>query len=318
VGAVQSGRERLALATRAPRRRSRRSGWFWFSFGVPGLAWLALLFLVPLYTILAIAFGTVDPIFRSEPIPVWNPLNWNPQAFQFIFDRFGADEQFGIVFIRTFVYVAITLALSFLIGYPVAYFIARHGGRFKGLLLVGLVAPFWISYLMRMLAWVNLLQDDGYVNRTLMSFHVLDSPRDWLDGRPSTVIFGLVYGYIPFLILPLYAALDRIDRSLLEAARDLGASPAQAFRGVTLPLSKPGILAGAVIIALPMFGDYYTPDLLSGASGTNLVGNQINLLIHGPQVTVGAALVVVLMAILIVFMAYYLIYMGRAAREAEA
>jgi ABC-type spermidine/putrescine transport system permease subunit I len=317
MGPVQSGREGLTSAPGRPRARGRPR-WLWLGFGLPGIGWLAVLFLLPLYTILAVAFGTVDPIFRSEPVPVWNPLEWDPSAFRFIFERFGAGEEFGIVVIRTFVYVAITLVLSLAIGYPVAYYIARHGGRFKGLLLVGLVAPFWISYLMRMLAWINLLQDDGYVNRTLLFVHVLNAPRDWLDGRPSTVILGLVYGYIPFLILPLYAALDRIDRSLLEAARDLGASPFHAFRGVTLPLSKAGILAGSVIIALPMFGDYYTPDILSGAARTNMVGNQINLLIHGPQVTIGAALVVVLMLMLLVFMTYYLVYMARAGRESEA
>ncbi|HXV57820.1 MAG TPA: ABC transporter permease, partial [Gaiellaceae bacterium] len=216
----------------------------------------------------------------------------------------------------TIAYVAVAVALSLAIGYPVAYYIARYGGRFRGLLLLGLVAPFWISYLMRMLAWVNLLQDDGLVNRSLTWLHVLDQPRTWLDGRPSTVILGLVYGYVPFLILPLYASLDRIDRSLLEAARDLGASRATAFRRVTLPLSKPGILAGCVIIALPMFGDYYTPDLLSGSPRTSLIGNQINLFIRGgPQVTVGAALVVVLMLLLLVLMVYYLFSTARAARQ---
>ena len=117
-----------------------------------------------------------------------------------------------------------------------------------------------------MLAWINLLQDDGWVNDVLLWVGILDAPRNWLDGRASSVILGLVYGYVPFMILPLYAFLDRIDRSLLEAARDLGASPFQAFRMVTLPLSMPAILAGIVIIALPMFGDYYTPDLLSGVA----------------------------------------------------
>jgi ABC-type spermidine/putrescine transport system permease subunit I len=290
--------------------------WFWTAFGVPGLLWLGLLFLVPLYVILAVAMGTVDPIFLS-PVPVWNPLDWSTGAFEAIFESFGPGETFFVVFVRTFAYVAIAVALSLAVGYPVAYFIARHGGRFKGLLLLGLVAPFWISYLMRMLAWVNLLQDEGYVNRTLTALGVLDAPRNWLDGRASTVILGLVYGYVPFLILPLYAALDRIPRDLIEASRDLGASPTQTFRRVTLPLSKPGILAGTVIIALPMFGDYYTPDLLSGSPRTNMIGNQINLFIHGPQVTVGAALVVVLMLMLLVLMAYYLVSMARAARELE-
>jgi spermidine/putrescine transport system permease protein len=288
--------------------------WFWAALGTPGLVWLALLFLVPLYVILAVAMGTVDPIFLS-PVPVWNPLDWTTAAFEQILDGLGPGEPFFVVFVRTFAYVAVALALSLAIGYPVAYFIARHGGRFKGLLLLGLVAPFWISYLMRMLAWVNLLQDEGYVNRALVWAGIVDAPRNWLDGRPSTVIFGLVYGYVPFLILPLYAALDRIPSDLLEAARDLGARPAQAFRRVTLPLSKPGILAGSVIITLPMFGDYYTPDLLSGSPKTNLVGNEINLFIHGPQKTVGAALTVVLMVLLLVLMAYYLVSTARAARE---
>ena len=294
--------------------RSRR--WFWASFSLPGLAWLALFFLVPFYVILAVAMGTVDPIFRF-PVPVWNPLDWDLQAFQAVFRELGPAGTYGTVFIRTIAYVAVAVVLSLAIGYPVAYYIARHGGRWKGLLLLGLVAPFWISYLMRMLAWVNLLQEDGLVNRSLMWLNVLDAPRNWLDGRASTVILGLVYGYVPFLILPLYAALDRIPRDLLEAARDLGANRAQTFRRVTLPLSKPGILAGAVIITLPMFGDYYTPDLLSGSPKTTIIGNQINLFVHGPQVTVGAALTVILMVMLVVLMTYYLVSTARSIRQVE-
>ena len=219
---------------------------------------------------------------------------------------------------RTFVYVVIATALSLLIAYPVAYYVARYGGRWKGLLLVGLIAPFFISYLMRMLAWINLLQDDGWVNDVLIWVGILDTPRNWLDGRASSVILGLVYGYVPFMILPLYAFLDRIDRSLLEAARDLGASPFQAFRLVTLPLSMPAILAGIVIIALPMFGDYYTPDLLSGAPQTSLIGNEINLYIRGgQQIPVGAALVVVLMLFLSVLMGYYVYATARTPAEAR-
>jgi len=217
------------------------------------------------------------------------------------------------------VYVVVATVLSLLIAYPVAYYVARYGGRWKGLLLVGLIAPFFISYLMRMLAWINLLQDDGWVNEVLMWLGILDAPHNWLDGRASSVILGLVYGYVPFMILPLYAFLDRIDRSLLEAARDLGATPFQAFRMVTLPLSMPAILAGIVIIALPMFGDYYTPDLLSGAPQTNLIGNEINLYIRGgQQIPVGAALVVVLMVFLTVLMGYYLYATVRAQRRLGA
>jgi putrescine transport system permease protein len=292
--------------------------WFWAAFGVPGLVWVAFFFVVPVYTILVVAMGTRDPIFR-EPIPEWNPLEWDVGAFETVLSQFGPGETFYVVFLRTFAYVAIALVLSLLIGYPVAYYIARHGGRWKTLLLIGLVAPFWISYLMRMLAWVNLLQDDGYINRALLWAHIIDAPRAWLDGRASTVVFGLVYGYVPFLILPLYAALDRIDQNLLEAARDLGAGRIQTFRRVTLPLSKPGILAGSVIIALPMFGDYYTPDLLSGSPRTNMIGNEITLFIlGGAQRQIGAALVIILMLVLVVLMFYYLVATARAAREVEA
>jgi ABC-type spermidine/putrescine transport system permease subunit I len=266
--------------------------------------------------ILGVAFGTVDPIIQT-PLPAWNPLDWNTQAFDFVFDGlFTSGAAFQTVFIRTLVYVTIAVALSLVIAYPVAYFVARYGGRWKGLLLAGLIAPFFISYLMRMLAWINLLQDDGWVNDVLLWAGILDEPRTWLDGRASSVIIGMVYGYVPFMILPLYAFLDRIDKNLLDAARDLGASPFQAFRLVTLPLSLPAILAGCVIIALPMFGDYYTPDLLSGSPKTSLIGNQINLYIRGgQQVPVGAALVTMLMLMLSVLLAYYVIVTARAQRR---
>jgi putrescine transport system permease protein len=212
--------------------------------------------------------------------------------------------------------------LCLLVGYPVAYYIARYGGRLKVLLLTLMIAPFWMSYLMRMLAWVNLLavkpEDPGLFNRLLMWTPFFDHPIAWSSGAVShlTVILGLVYGYIPFFILPLYAALDRIDRSHLEAARDLGASPFRGFLHVTLPLSKIGILGGAVLIALPMFGDYYTPDIVSGAPRTSMIGNQIDFYFHGgPQPTIGAAITVLLAAFLTVLMAYYMWTIQRASKE---
>ena len=294
----------------------RRQNGFWAGLALPGVAWLAIFFVLPFYVILAVSLGTVDPILQ-QPLPAWNPIDWNWSAYRFVFDEmFTGNWPFGRVFLRTFVYVAVAVTLSLVIAYPVAYYVARHGGRWKGLLLAGLIAPFFISYLMRMLAWINLLQDDGWVNRVLMWVGILDAPRNWLDGRASSVILGMVYGYVPFMILPLYAFLDRIDQRLLEAARDLGASRYQAFRLVTLPLSTPAILTGCVIIALPMFGDYYTPDLLSGSPKTSLIGNQITLYIQGgQQIPVGAALVVVLMIVLSALLAYYVITTARAQRR---
>jgi len=299
-----------------PDRGVGRGNAFWAGLALPGVVWLCLFFLLPFYVILCVALGSVHPIFQT-PRPEWNPLLWRTGAFEFVFEGlFSSGAGFQKVFLRTFAYVAIATALSLLIAYPVAYFIARFGGRWKGLLLVGLIAPFFISYLMRMLAWINLLQDDGWVNDVLVWIGIFDEPRNWLDGRASSVILGLVYGYVPFMILPLYAFLDRIDRSLLEAARDLGASPFEAFRLVTLPLSMPAVLAGIVIIALPMFGDYYTTDLLSQSPQTSMIGNQIFLYIRGgQQIPVGAALVVVLMLFLTVLMGYYLVSTARAHRR---
>jgi spermidine/putrescine transport system permease protein len=295
-------------------RQSMFPAWFWASFAWPGLAWLVVLFLIPFYAVLSLAMGGLDPIFAT-PIPEWNPLQWDPGAFLEVIQT----PELRVVLLRTFIYVGVSGTLSLLIGYPVAYYIARHGGRWKTLLLVLLIAPFWISYLMRMLAWVNLLGTAGYVNRVLMFVGILDQPKSWLAGEPITVILGLVYGYIPFLILPLFAALDRIDKSLLEAARDLGASPFKAFVRVTLPLSKQGILAGTVIILLPMFGDYYTPDLLSGAPRTNMFGNLISFYLQGSSGgNKGAAMVIVLSAIVSVLMAYYLFTVARATREARS
>ena len=289
--------------------------WLWPAFALTGVVWLVVLFLVPLYAVIGVAFGTVDPIFFN-PEPAWNPLEWNVGYLNEVLGRLVPGEDLWTVALRTIQYVAISVALCIAIGYPVAYYIARHAGRWKTLLLILLILPFWVSYLMRMLAWVNLLADDGYVNRFLIWAHVLSEPRGWLDGQASSVILALTYGYIPFFILPLFAALDRIDRSHLEAARDLGASRFRTFLHVTLPLSKIGILGGCVLIALPMFGDYYTPDIISGSPRTSMIGNQIDLYFYGgPQPTVGAALTVVLSGFLVVVMAYYLVTVSRAQRE---
>ncbi|CAN5654160.1 ABC transporter permease [soil metagenome] len=311
-----------ASARRVPpdRGRGQKLGYgrgLWPALAGPGVLWLILFFIVPLYAIVAVALGRLDPIFITAA-PVWNPLEWDPGALQSVFSEIVGGGPLQTVLIRTFGYVAVAVSLCIVMGYPVAYYISRYGGRRKTLLLILVIAPFWISYLMRMLAWVNLLQDNGYVNDILMFFGILDRPRSWLAGEPTTVILGLVYGYIPFFILPLYAALDRIDKSLLEAARDLGASPWRTFLRVTLPLSKQGILAGSVIVMLPMFGDYYTPDLLSGVPRTSMFGNQIAFFIQsGSGGARGAALTIFLSLLVSVLMIYYLLSVARSAREAR-
>jgi spermidine/putrescine transport system permease protein len=289
--------------------------WYWPSFSAPASIWLVLLFVVPFYAILSVAFGTVDPIFGSA-VPVWNPLHWNASSFVFVIQQtFLRGGIYQPAAIRTLVYITSATVLCLVIGYPVAYYIARYGGKWKALLLALLIAPFWISYLMRMLAWVNLLQDDGLVNKGLQAVGLIHTPIHWLEGQHITVVLGLVYGYIPYMILPLFAALDRIDRSMLEAARDLGASPYRTFRRVTLPLSKQAILAGTIIVILPMFGDYYTADLLSASPRTTMVGNLIDEALGSPFVGRAASLVVVLMLLLLLPILYYLATTRRASRE---
>ena len=286
--------------------------WFWPSFAAPASLWLLGLFVVPFFVIVSIAFGDLDPIFLT-PVPVYNPIRWDTTAFGHLLgDIFTSGSIYRAAFGRTLEYVVIATVLCLAIGYPVAYFIARHAGRWKTLFLVLFIAPFWISYMMRMLAWINLLRPDGLVNRALVSAGVIDHPVAWLSGRPGTVIFGLTYGYIPYMILVLFGSLDRIDVSMLEASRDLGAGQVSTFLRVTLPLSRQAILAGCIIVTLPMFGDYFTTTLLAGTRDTSMIGNLIVTSIQSSLVQTGASLVLLLIALLILPMLYYLRATSRA------
>ncbi len=299
------------------------SRWIWRALAVPGLVWLAVFFVVAFYAIISVGLGNVTTLY--EPVPHWNPLDWNVgyvwQGLKAVLP--GGDT--WDTFLRTIIYVFVAVVLSLAIGYPVAWYAARHAGRWRGLILVLLVLPFWISYLMRMFAWTNLLAENGYAARALNSLSIdtlfqklgLLDGSDWLGGQHIAVILALVYGYVPYLILPLFAALDRIDQRYIEAARDLGASPAGAFWRVVVPLSKTGLIAGIVLIALPMFGDYYTPDLISGSPKTAILGNAINGYVQGgPDKSLGAALTILLSAFLLIFMLYYLRVVRADQREA--
>lgn len=289
----------------------KRSPSLWAGFAFPGAVWLIALFVIPFYAVACIAFGTIDPIFR-DAVPQWNPLAWNFLQAQQVFESLATGPLRGVA-VRTVLYVVCAMSLCFLFGFPIAYFLARHAGKRKLLLLVLIIVPFWVNYLMRMLAWVNLLSVDGLFTRFMRNFGV---NYNWLDGSPITVILGLVYGYVPFLILPLYATLERLDWRLVDAARDLGANSRQAFRMVTLPMSKAGLVAAGVLIALPMFGDYYTNDLLSRSPSTEMIGNQIDFFLNAstePQK--GALLVLALSVFLLLFMSSYLRSTRRQSRQ---
>ena len=289
------------------------------------MGWLLVFFVVAFYAVVSVGFGNVNTLY--QPIPYWNPLDWN---FGYMIEAIQSvlpGGQTWPVVVRTAIYIGAAITLSLLIGYPVAYYASRHAGRWRGLVVVLLILPFWISYIMRMYAWTNLLAPDGYgskllsalsIDSLLSSVGLLDGT-DWLGGQGITVILALVYGYVPFMILPLFASLDRIDQRVIEAARDPGAPPESAFRRVILPLSKPGILAGLVLVALPMAGDYYTQTLMSASPATSMIGNTINDYIQGgPEKPLGAAMTMLLSAVLLMFMLYYLRTLRREQGEVAA
>ncbi|KMO76233.1 ABC transporter permease [Mycolicibacterium obuense] len=284
----------------------------WPVLAAPGVIWLVLFFVAPMYVVLCIVFGRLDPIFRTA-VPIWNPVQWDPTQFTYVLSHIvGVDGVFGPALLRTALYVLTASALCLLIAFPVAYYVARLSGRRKGLLLTLLIAPFWISYMMRMFAWVNLLQDDGLVNRILGLGGVFHPGIDWLTGQPAVVVLGLVYGYVPYMILPLYAGLDRLPQPVLEASRDLGADRVSSFWRVTLPLSRPTIVAAILLTCLPMLGDYFTSDMLSASPKTAMVGNLINDSVLTPgQTGQAGAFVLLVFLVALIPMLYYIRVTGR-------
>jgi ABC-type spermidine/putrescine transport system permease subunit I len=312
-----------AQADKAPARAEEkarpRRNLFYAGLALPGIIWLIVLFIVPFYAVLAIAMGQLNRLFES-PVAVWNPLSWSSSnVINAFHDLVGSTSFAGPIVVRTIIYVAVGSLLCLLIGYPAAYFVARFAGRRKGLFLILLIAPFWISYMMRMLAWIDLLQTNGYLNRALVDLHLVSRPVNWLGGLSVTVVLGLVYGYVPYMILVLYAGLDRIDPALIEAGRDLGLGRVRTFVHVTLPLSRQVIMTGLLITVLPMLGDYYTNTLLSGAASTSMFGNLIQGQLGTPGLEAqGAVLSLLLLLVLLVPMIYYVVATNRSSQEAYA
>jgi spermidine/putrescine transport system permease protein len=272
---------------------------------LPGALWLLLLFAVPLGIVLTASLGETDDI--GNTIYGWHPENYE-QAF---------DPLFAPVLLRSVGFALATVVLCLLIGYPVAYYIARFGGRHKNLLIALVVLPFFVNYLVRTYAWVALLADEGLVNGVITDAGVRDEGIRFLNTSWA-VIGGLVYGYLAFMILPVYAALDRMDPALIEAGKDLYGTRWQTFRHVTLPATFQGVLAGAVLVFLPAVGDFVSAQLLGGP-GTYMIGNLIQQQFLGADNwPFGAALTALLMAFLAFWMVFYLRSAARAARETAA
>jgi spermidine/putrescine transport system permease protein len=278
------------------------AGSFWTRFLLPGGLWLVLLFAVPCALVLALSFGYVDDLGRAV------------YAFELSNYADAFDPTYAPVLLRSVLYALATTVLCLAIGYPVAYYIARYGGRYRSALIALLVVPFFVNYLVRTYAWVALLADEGLVNNTIVDLG-LRSEGVQLINTPWAVIGGLTYGYLVFMILPVYGALERLDRSVIEAGKDLYGTPLRTFLHVTLPQTKQGILAGSVLVFLPAVGDFVAAQLLGGPD-TYMVGNLIqDQFFTANNWPFGAALTVVMMLFLSVWMVGYL---RSAAREARA
>ncbi|HYK95885.1 MAG TPA: ABC transporter permease [Candidatus Dormibacteraeota bacterium] len=253
----------------------------------PGVVWLAIFFLAPLAIMGAISLGAVDP---GAHITLANPnLDNYAQALR---------PEYVTAFIRSLYYALVTTILSLAIGYPVAYWISRHGGRRKILLLILVMLPFWTSWLIRTYAWMIILRDNGILNSLLLGMGVISDPIPILNSD-AAVILGMTYGFLPFAILPLYVSIDRLDQSLVQAGRDLYASSRGAFLHVTLPLTLPGIVAAALLTFIPALGDFVTPDLLGGAQTTTIAKIVQVIFTSGRDWPYGSALGFLLMAITI-------------------
>ena len=279
--------------------RQRLLGWFHdhprfkaWALLAPGLSWLLLFFILPLVLMFGYSFmprnayGGVDTGFTLEH-----------------YGRFFEPLYITILW-RTTLYAVLCTVLCLLLGYPVAYVIAR-GGRFRNFLIFLVMLPFWTSFLVRMFSMIFLLRESGLINSLLVKLHLIQDPITLLYAPPAVMI-GLVYGFLPFMVLPLYTSLEKLDLSLLEAAEVLGAKPSARFFRVTLPLSMPGMVAGSLLVFIPALGSFLTSDLLGGAKQIlvgNLVQNQFTTARNWPF---GSAASFVMMALVLIAVSFYL------------
>lgn len=269
--------------------------WFrlaWVRLLLPGLLWTALFCLLPIVVVLAVSFATRG---------TYGGILWEFSLENY---RDLLHPLYGRIFGQSMVLAGMTTGLCLFLGFPLAYYIARLPPRRQAWWLVLIMIPFWTNFLVRTYAWIFILRTEGLFNTVLMRLNLISTPLDLLYSNEA-VLLGLVYGYLPFMVLPLYAAIERIDPALIEAAWDLYADGWTLFRRVLVPLAKPGMIAGCVLVFIPSLGAFLTPDLLGGARSM-MVGNLIQ---HEYLVArdwpLGSALSLVLMAIVMGSLMWY-------------
>jgi len=267
-------------------------------------AWLVVFFLAPFLIVLKISFSE-----SAIAQPPYTPLldfaaGWRGIA-EFVaglsFDNYrllGSDALYLLSYLKSLEIAAFSTLTLLAIGYPIAYAMARMPPRLQPLLTILVVLPFWTSFLIRIYAWMNILQRDGLLNKALLALHIVREPPVWLS-TDTAIYLGIVYSYLPFMVLPLYAVLEKLDQSLLEAAADLGCPRWKTFWLVTLPLSAPGIVAGVLLCFIPIVGEFVIPDLLGG-SRAPMIGQTIWMEFFGNKDWPAAAAVAVVLVCLLV------------------
>ncbi len=284
------------MATKLRARSSATAYWLI----LPAAAWLGVFFVFPFLSLLATSM--YDP--GGSAVTGYN-MTWRVQNFS------EAFADYNSYLVRSLIYAGIATFLCLILGYVLAYAIAFKAGRWKTILLVLVVAPFFTSFLVRTLAWKLILGDDGWLVSTMQTIHLLP-PDGRLLATPFAVVAGLTYNFLPFMILPLYASLEKIDHKLLEASGDLYARPFQTFFKVTWPLSLPGVVGGTLLTFIPATGDYINASLL-GSTTTQMVGNKIQVLFTkaGDYPHAGALSVI----LLVIVVAMVLLYVRKAGTE---
>jgi spermidine/putrescine transport system permease protein len=277
----------------------RRRGLTGYLLMLPGSLWLLLFFVVP--TVTLASSSLYDP---SGSLALGYQMTGHWQNYT---EMLG---EYGPVYLRSFLYALLATTACVLLGFPLAYAIAFKAGRWRNLMLIAVIAPFFTSFLVRTLSWKLLLSDNGWLVGLINGVPGLpDDIR--LLATPFAVVTGLTYNFLPFMVLPLYASLEKIDPRLMEAGGDLYASPFTAFRLVTLPLAMPGLVAGTLLTFIPASGDYINSELL-GNPRTRMIGNDIQSLFQAGALPTAAALSVTLMAAIVVIV---LVYVRKAGTE---
>ncbi len=279
-----------------PRHRLRP--WERFGLAAP-YGWLLLFFLAPFAIVLKISLA--DPLVAQPPYtPLLDPdapgvaIHLTLDNYRFVFE----DRLYLLTYLNSLELAAVATLLCLLLGYPMAYGIARSRPSTRNLLLLLVILPFWISFLLRVYAWMGLLGRHGVVNAVLLWVGVIDEPLELLY-TDTAVFLGMVYSYLPFMILPLYANLERLDADLMDAAADLGGRPNKVFFDITLPLSMPGVVAGCLLVFIPAMGEFVIPALLGGAD-TLMIGRVVfEEFFFNRDWPVSAAVAIVLLALLV-------------------